>query len=95
MILRKEGEIQMLISWWRLWMVFMVVLLVPAIGYGWGYRGWGLPYPTYFQRRRAQRAAAANGFGPFDHHSWGWRGDFVWVVLLIGTFWAVTAIWRR
>ena len=85
----------MLISWWWLWMVFMFIFLVPPVGYGWAFRGSGPPYPRYFQRRRAQRAAAADGSVPFDHHSWGRGGDFVWVVLLIGTLWAATALWRR
>ncbi len=30
--------------WWLVWMTFMLLCLVPSIGYGWGYRGWG-PLP--------------------------------------------------
>jgi hypothetical protein len=38
---RKESEITMIGSWWFLWTVFLFLFLVPPIGYGWGYRGWG------------------------------------------------------
>jgi hypothetical protein len=85
----------MLISWWWLWMVFMFIFLVPPVGYGWAYRGWGPPYPRYLQRRRAQRAASTNGSTPFDHHAWGRGGDFVWVVCLVGMLWIVVGVWGR
>ncbi|MHB8874992.1 MAG: hypothetical protein ACYC8T_15010 [Myxococcaceae bacterium] len=72
----------------------MLLFLVPPVGYGWGYRGWGAPYPSYVQRRRGRQAASANGDpSTFDHQSWGWAGDFVWTVLLIGSIWAVSALW--
>ena len=82
--------------WWLFWTVLMFIFLVPSVGYGWGYRGWGPPYPTYIQRRRGlQAAAATSGPATFNHHSWGWRGDLVWVVLLIGLVWAGAALlWR-
>jgi hypothetical protein len=88
----------MMSSWWFLWMIFMFVLLVPPLGYGWGYRGWGPPYPRYVQRRRGQQALSAGGGGPvaFNHHSWGWGGDFVWMVFFIGSLWAVSLFfWPR
>jgi hypothetical protein len=40
-----------------LWIVGTFLFVVPTLGYGWGYRGWGPPYPRYIQRRRAQQAA--------------------------------------
>jgi hypothetical protein len=82
--------------WWLLWMVFILIFLIPPIGYGWGYRGWGPPYPRYVQRRRAQRAT--NDSAGFNHQAWGLGGDVVWTVLLIGMFWllwAVAAPWWR
>ena len=84
-----------MMSWWSWWMIFMVLFLVAPIGYGWGYRGWGAPYPRYFQRRRGERAAANVGSAPFDHHAWAWGGDLVWVALLIGLLWACSALWWR
>ena len=84
----------MLFSWWWLWIVFMFLAVAP-MGYGWGYRGWGAPYPRYIQRRRGQRAASAGGPVTFDHHSWGWGGDFVWMILFIAVFWACFGIWWR
>jgi hypothetical protein len=77
-------------------MAFMFLLLVPPLGYGWGYRGWGPPYPRYVQRRRGQQAAATGGPANFNHHSWGWTGDFVWMVFFIGLFWTVSLLfWNR
>jgi hypothetical protein len=82
-------------SWLLLWVAFLFIFLLPPIGYGWGYRRWGPPFPRYVQRRRAQRAAAADGSASFDHHSWGWGGDFVWLMLCIWMIWAIAALsWR-
>jgi hypothetical protein len=83
----------MMFSWWFLWMIFMLVFLVTPMGYGWGYRGWGPPYPSYFQRRRGERAAL--GGSSFNHLSWGWGGDFVWIMVTVAVFWAMTAYWWR
>lgn len=48
-------------TWWWIWIAFMFLFLVPPIGYGWGYRGWGAPYPSYVQRRRGQAAIGRLG----------------------------------
>lgn len=88
----KAARSRMMTSWWWLWMAVMFFLLVPPIGYGWGYRGWGPPYPSYIQRRRGLQAVSGAGF---DHHAWGRGGDVLWVVLLIGVFWAITGFWWR
>jgi hypothetical protein len=89
----------MMSSWWLMWMVFMFLLFVPPLGYGWGYRGWGPPYPRYLQRRRTQQATAGGAAGPFRHESWGWGGDFVWIVFFVGFVWVVAAlllpVWSR
>jgi hypothetical protein len=74
-------------SWWFMWIVFMLVFVAPPIGYGWGYRGWGPPYPRYIQRRRRQQAADI-GSGVSNHDAWGWGGDLVWGILIIGMLWA-------
>ena len=84
-----------MMSWWSWWMVFMVLFLVAPMGYGWGYRGWGPPFPRYIQRRRHEQAAANAGSAPFDHHSWTWGGDLVWVALFVGLLWACSALWWR
>jgi hypothetical protein len=82
----------MMSSWWVVWFAFMFLLLVPPVGYGWGYRRWGPPYPRYIQRRRA----AASGAGTFPtHQGWGWGGDFVWIVLIIGTVWFAVAFFMK
>ncbi len=73
--------------WWVIWTVFMISLLAP-VGYGWGYRGWGPPVPTYVQRRRMQRAAAPTADATsFNHAAWGWRGDLAWVFFVVAMAW--------
>lgn len=79
-------------SWWWLWMVVVLFLLVPSLGYGWGYRRWGAPYPRYIQRRRA---LASGGSTTFNHQAWGFGGDFVWLVMIVGVFWVCAAFWWR
>ena len=93
----------MMSSWWMLWMIFLFVFLLPPIGYGWGYRRWGPPYPRYVQQRRAAAFAGGGGSGgaglggpaPIDHHAWGWAGDYVWIMLLVGVMWASMAFYWR
>ncbi len=88
----------MMSTWWWVWIAFMFMFLVPPLGYGWGYRGWGAPYPRYIQRRRGEAATmtmGSGGSGQFDHHAWGRGGDFVWMILLIGMFWALAGLWWR
>jgi hypothetical protein len=85
----------MLGSWWLLWIVFMLVFTAALAGYGWGFRGWGPPYPSYVQRRRGQRAAAAGSSPGFDHAAWGMGGDLVWIVMCVGLLWALAVLWSR
>ena len=85
----------MMISWWFLWLLFMFLCLASPVGYGWGYRGWGPPYPSYIQRRRMERAAMTSNSTPFNHRAWGWSGDALWLVFAVGMFWASTAFWWR
>jgi hypothetical protein len=83
----------MMSSWWLLWLVFMFFLFVSPVSYGWGYRRWGPPNPSYFQRRRHLQAVANGAPGEAEHYRWGWGGDFVWVMLFVGIFWMITAFW--
>lgn len=82
-------------SWWLWWTVFMFVFLVSPLSYGWSYRGWGPPSPRYIQRRRARNAVDSNQSATFDHQAWNWRGDAVWVMLFIATFWVCIGLWWR
>jgi hypothetical protein len=93
--LEQRSEMPMTSTLWPLWMAFILLILLSAVGYGWAYRGWGPPYPTYLQQRRARQALSANGFAASKHRAWGWRGDFVWVVFLIGGGWAFAELWLR
>lgn len=80
---------------WFLWMGFMFMFFLSPIGYGWGYRGWGPPYPRYIQRRRALQAAYSPASVASKHRAWGRGGDFVWAVLLIGGGWAAAGLFLR
>lgn len=73
----------------------MFFIIVAPVGYGWGYRGWGPPYPRYIQRRRHEHATALGGSVEFNHQSWGWGGDFLWMAMLVGILWAATVYWWR
>lgn len=82
-------------TWWLWWSIFMLAFLVVPLSYG-GYRGWGVPFPSYIQRRRGQRAAAVTSSPLFNHQSWGWGGDIVWIATIVGVLWAVSAMgWLR
>jgi len=80
-------------TWWWVWMAVMFLLVVPPMGYGWGYRGWGPPYPSYVQRRRAEQAGLTGQAGSFDHYSWSWGGDALWLVFVFGAVWFSAALW--
>jgi hypothetical protein len=84
----------MMMSFWWVWMVFLFVILLAPVSYGWGYRQWGPPYPRYVQRRRSDRAAQQVGGAPFDHQSWGWFGDFLWLMFIVWIFWFAASFWR-
>lgn len=76
-------------SFWWLWFAFMFVFLLPPIGYGWGYRGWGPPMPGYIQRRRGLSAKAGGATTTFDHHAWGRGGDVLWALMVVWMIWAI------
>jgi uncharacterized membrane protein len=76
----------MMNPFWLVWLVFLFMFLVAPVGYGWGYRGWGAPYPRYMQQRRAQRAGALGS--SFNHHAWGRSGDFIWLGIIVAILWA-------
>ena len=87
----------MMNGWWLIWVVFMFVFLISPVGYGWGYRRWGPPYPRYVQRRRGQRAEGSGTSAQFNHYAWGVGGDFIWAMLVIWIIWAIWAatFWWR
>ena len=86
---------QMFNAWWLLWLAFFFLFLVSPVTYGWGYRGWGPPYPRYVQRRRGLRASGLGQPVDLRHQSWGWGGDFVWVVLLVAARWDFAGLLLR
>ena len=80
--------------WW-MWVAFLGLVVLPSL-YGWRFRSWGPPLPTYLQRRRAARATAAgptagavdtSNAAAFDHHAWGWGGDVLWLMLIAWLMW--------
>jgi hypothetical protein len=77
-------------QFWLIWLAFLIMFLIAPIGYGWGYRGWGAPYPRYVQQRRADQARTISE-GTFDHLAWGRAGDLVWLGLAIAVVWACSA----
>jgi hypothetical protein len=74
-------------SWFVWWILFMVIFFATPLGYGWGYRRWGAPYPRYIQRRRVLRATSDGNSPTFNHESWRWGGDLVWLAFVVGIIW--------
>jgi hypothetical protein len=77
--------------WWWFWVGFMFLFLVSPVGYGWGYRGWGPPLPSYFQRRGGSQTSRSVREHDSDRSGWGITGDLVWLVALAGIVWAISA----
>jgi hypothetical protein len=71
--------------WWWFWAAFMFLFLVSPVGYGWGYRGWGPPLPSYIQRRSGSQPSGS------DRAGWGFAGDVLWLIALVGVVWALAA----
>ncbi|MDX1691488.1 MAG: hypothetical protein R3290_10735 [Acidimicrobiia bacterium] len=67
--------------WW--WLILLSILFVLPIGYGWGYRRWGYPYPSWTARAREARAREAA--------TWGFLADFVWFMFLAFAVWLIVA----
>jgi hypothetical protein len=92
--------------WW--WMLFVIILLVLPLGYGWGYRDWGPPYPSVYRRSRdrnsppavgpaAGNASMANPTGsvsnnPPDLSGWGVGADLLWIFLVLAIVWLLLAL---
>jgi hypothetical protein len=83
----------MIYSAWWIWLAFMFVLLVTPASYGWGYRGWGPPLPSYVQRQRVARGYPFAGRPPHTHTTWGYGGDLIWALVFILALWALGWIW--
>ncbi len=79
----------MFTTWIIIWMLFMFIFLLTPVSYGWGYRRWGFPYPRYYQKRRGERLVIKDSSENLPNQYWGWIGDMVWIVLLIGIIWAI------
>lgn len=88
-------------EWWWFWLAFLLVFLVLPLGYGWGYRGWGPPYPAYYRRRRTpsgriveERVQTERDVAVADDASgWGALADVLWLILAIAAIWWVAAWW--
>ena len=84
--------------WW--WLLFVVLLLVIPLSYGWGYRGWGAPYPSYYQRRRTPTGARAvdpdtvvvEDPDAEEAAAWGVLADILWVLAIVALVWLVLGL---
>ena len=79
--------------WW-FWLAMMLIFALP-VGYGWGYRGWGAPYPSYVQRRRVQWAESNGTAAAFNHRAWGRGGDLIWGLMLFEIVFVLALFWWR
>jgi hypothetical protein len=81
-----------IVVWLLFWILFVVFLFVVPLGYGWGYRGWGPPYPSYYQRRRRAAARDALADADAERQQWGVVADLLWVVVLVAIVWLLIAL---
>jgi hypothetical protein len=82
--------------WW--WLIFVTVLFLIPVSYGWGYRGWGPPYPYLYRRGRIRAvrpyAATSSPTGDTARASgeWGWVADVIWMVFVIAAVWLLIGL---
>lgn len=76
--------------WW--WLVFLVLLFALPVTYGWGYRRWGPPYPSWWAARRARRRPVGAAAPAPEPVGWGALADLMWLVLLVALVWFVVAV---
>lgn len=62
-----------------LWIVLLFLLFLLPLGVG--YRSWGVPYPSYYARRRRTYRADIGPDTP-ESSGWGIFADILWIVLL-------------
>lgn len=80
-------------AWW-FWMFVMFMLFMP-VGYGWGYRGWGAPVPSYVQRQRMEAATRAGHPAARNHLAWCRGGDCIWALLAVELILLIALfVWR-
>ena len=72
---------------WTWWWIFVLFLILLPMTYGWGYRRWGPPYPSFYRRRRVADPAP----GAAVESGWGLMAVFVWLALMIGMVWLFIA----
>lgn len=89
--------------WWAGWVAVVVFLLLLPLSYGWGRRGWGPPYPSYYRRRRAVAVRPESGDvdpanpgvppvrdrSPAGAPGVQWLADLFWLAVLATAAWAV------
>ncbi len=74
--------------WFPLWLLFVVLIVLLPLWYGWGYRGWGPPVPR--RRSQAERARAEAGV---SEPGWdAWMVGVVWVASLIASIWIIIVL---
>lgn len=91
--------------WWA-WFAIVVFLILLPLTYGWGYRGWGPPYPRYYYRRRSVRDSSGRrlldeeALRPVlvedqpeepEPRGWGLFADLVWLAVIGAIIWAIVA----
>ena len=78
-------------GWWWAWLLFMIVLVALPAGYGWGYRGWGPPYP---RDPRVRRGGAMLSPPPDEASDvgWGMAAVWLWIAFFLGVVWLLAGL---
>lgn len=79
--------------WFWLWLLFVAVLLLLPLAYGWGYRGWGPPYPSFYRRRELPTREASST--PEAIGNWGMGANLFWAAVAVAIVWVLLAfVWH-
>jgi len=91
--------------WWWAWVALTIIVLAIPLSLGWGRRGWGPPYPSYYRRWRTGRDRVRTGApdpadpaaaprsrrsaGPPEDYRYGWPADLLWICVLAAVVWVI------
>jgi len=78
--------------WFWLWILAVVLLLLMPLVYGWGYRGWGKPYPSFYRRKVLPTREASSTPEALGAPCYG--AAIFWIALALAvTFFILAFVW--
>jgi len=75
--------------WFWFWLLFVTVLLLLPLAYGWGYRGWGSPFPSFYRRKQLPTREASSRPEALGNPIMG--ASLFWITLAVAIIWFLLA----